>query len=141
MSGHCGQVFYQGDIVENCWKGGKEPPSEHFLPEQDAVSVSDLDPEITHSDPAVSLALLLCTFLANPAKPLCLAGYPTVPRQRGLWGTECCPFFCSICRPQSGRAGNETMAFFLQDFGKVGIPTLLPIATKRAQKLATSGPG
>ena len=103
-----------------------------------------------------------------PPPGLCAwAGYPTVPRQRGLWGTECCPFFCSICRPQSGRAGNETMAFFLQDLDKVGIPTLLPIATKRsisskkqlagartskiparpnsgpkrAQKLATRGPG
>ena len=51
-----------------------------------------------------------------PPPGLCAwAGYPTVPRQRGLWGTECCPFCCSICRPQSGRAGNETMAFFLQD--------------------------
>ena len=50
--------------------------------------------------------------LANPARPLCLGGIPHRPPPEGLWGTECCPFFCSICRPQPGRAGNETMAFF-----------------------------
>ena len=50
--------------------------------------------------------------LAAPARPLCLGGIPHRPPPGGLWGTECCPFFCSICRPQSGRAGNETMAFF-----------------------------
>ena len=35
-------------------------------------------------------------------------------REGGCRGAECCPFFCSICRPQSGRVGNETMAFFHQ---------------------------
>ena len=34
------------------------------------------------------------------------------PSEGGCRGTECCPFFCSICRPQSGRVGNETMPFF-----------------------------
>ena len=39
------------------------------------------------------------------------------PSEGGCRGTECCPFFCSICRPQSGRVGNETMPFFLQHPG------------------------
>ena len=62
MSGHCGQVFYQGDVVDNCWKGNKKftsgPPSQ----DQDAVSVSDLDPSFSHAGPSVSAALLMCTF-------------------------------------------------------------------------------
>ena len=67
-----------------------------------------------------------------PPPGLCAwAGYPfSLPSEGGCRGTECCPFFCSICRPQSGRVGNETMPFFLASFSKkknkVGIPTLLP---------------
>ena len=50
--------------------------------------------------------------LAAPARPLRLGGIPSQsPFQGGCRGTECCPFFCSICRPQSGRVGNETMPF------------------------------
>ena len=69
--------------------------------------------------------------LTAPARPL-RGGIPfQSPSEGGCRGTECCPFFCSICRPQSGRVGNETMPFFPAFFdekGKVGIPTLLPIA-------------
>ena len=55
--------------------------------------------------------------LATPARPLRLGGIPSQsPSEGGCRGTECCPFFCSICRPQSGRVGNETMPFFLQLF-------------------------
>ena len=70
-----------------------------------------------------------------PPPGLCAwAGYPfSLPSEGGCRGTECCPFFCSIRRPRSGRVGNETMPFFFQHFGpcgppqtKVGIPTLLP---------------
>ena len=54
----------------------------------------------------------------------------SVPLRGGLSGNGMLPvFFCSICRPQSGRVGNETMPFLLQLFqskSKVGIPTLLP---------------
>ena len=56
--------------------------------------------------------------LATPARPLRLGGIPSQsPSEGGCRGTECCPFFCSICRPQSGRVGNETMPFFLQHPG------------------------
>ena len=61
MSGHCGQVFFQGDIVENCWKGGKQPSSESPFQDQDAVSVSDIDPDIPQAGPFTSTAMLLCT--------------------------------------------------------------------------------
>ena len=55
--------------------------------------------------------------LATPARPLRLGGIPSQsPSEGGCRGTECCPFFCSICRPQSGRVGNETMPFFLAAF-------------------------
>ena len=55
-----------------------------------------------------------------PPPGLCAwAGYPlSPPSEGGCRGTECCPFFCSICRLQSGRVGNETMAFFLASFSK-----------------------
>ena len=53
-----------------------------------------------------------------PPPGLCAwAGYPlSPPSEGGCRGTECCPFFCSICRPQSGRVENETMAFFFPAF-------------------------
>ena len=55
-----------------------------------------------------------------PPPGLCAwAGYPfSPPSEGGCRGTECCPFFCSICCPQSGRVGNETMPFFLASFSK-----------------------
>ena len=82
--------------------------------------------------------------LATPARPLCLGGIPSQsPSEGGCRGTECCPFFCSICRPQSGRVGNETMPFFLQLFqskSKVGIPTLLPKTPIQAIFFIKNGP-
>ena len=57
--------------------------------------------------------------LATPARPLRLGGIPSQsPSEGGCRGTECCPFFCSICRPQSGRVGNETMPFFCSFFNQ-----------------------
>ena len=44
--------------------------------------------------------------------------------EKGCRGMECCPFFCSICHPQSGRVGNETMAFFLQHLRALRIRNL-----------------
>ena len=57
MSGHCGQVFFQGDVVEKCGQG---IPSDQRCgpPEADAISVSDLNPEVTRPGPVVSLAAL-----------------------------------------------------------------------------------
>ena len=65
MSGHCGQVFYQGDVVDNCWKGGKKSSPEHPSHDQDAVSVSDIDPDISQAGLSASTALLLCTFRSS----------------------------------------------------------------------------
>ena len=42
--------------------------------------------------------------LPPPPSPCAWAGIPSQPPSReGCRGTECCPFFCSICRSQSGR--------------------------------------
>ena len=59
MSGLCGQVFYQGDVVDNCWKRGRPPSSVPPSRDQDAVSVSDIDPDVPQAFTPVSAAILL----------------------------------------------------------------------------------
>ena len=72
--------------------------------------------------------------LPTPPGPCAWAGYPSVSLPRGAVGERnAARFFAASAAPQSGRVGNETMAFFFQHFGprgppqtKGGIPTLLP---------------
>ena len=71
--------------------------------------------------------------------PLCLGGIPSQsPSEGGCRGTECCPFFCSICRPQSGRVGNETMPFFSAS-GMTQIRNIC-VTSENALKLIKIGP-
>ena len=69
--------------------------------------------------------------LANPARPLCLGGIPHRPPPEGALGNGMLPVFSQHLPPPVGACGERNYGlFFFQDFGKVGIPTLLPIANK-----------
>ena len=102
--------------------------------------------------------------LATPA--MCGRDTPPSPA-RGALGNGMLPVFLQHLPPPVGACGERNYGLFSRIFGKVGIPTLLPIATKRsisskkrlagartskiparpdsgpkrAQKLATRGPG
>ena len=58
MSGHCGQVFCQGDVVEKCKGCPSSAPSDHHEQSDDAISMPDLGPAGPRDSHAASLALL-----------------------------------------------------------------------------------
>ena len=78
MSGHCGQVFYQGDVVERCQRCAKSSVPAPRFPDDDAISVSDIDPEIIRPDPAVSLAIFVGTSRSRLAALLLALSWPWV---------------------------------------------------------------
>ena len=71
-----------------------------------------------------------------PPGPCAWAGYPLSPPPRGAVGERnAARFFCSICRPQSGRVGNETMPFFCSFFNQKAKSEFRPCFQKLPFKL------
>ena len=58
LSGHCGQVFCQGDVVERCKDCSRPFSSEPRDPNDDAVSMPDIGPAGHAYHPVASIALL-----------------------------------------------------------------------------------
>ena len=68
--------------------------------------------------------------LATPARPLCLGGIPHRPPPEGALGNGMLPVFLQHLPPPVGACGERNYGLFSPGFGP-----------KRAQKLATRGPG